>query len=70
MRIGVSKGAPTRAPATVQSVTHCGVKAIALQIDELLRRIDLEGEMRVALAPAADARQQPAVRERRQHRHA
>ena len=26
--------------------------------------------MRVALAPAADARQQPAVRERRQHRHA
>ena len=52
------------------AVAQRGVEAIALQVDQLLRRIDLQREMRMALAPAADARQQPAVRERRQHRHA
>ena len=35
-----------------------------------MRGVDLQRELRVPLVPAADARQQPAVRERRQHRHA
>lgn len=51
-----------RAPSQAQS----GVKAFALDIDQLLRRVDLERDAGIALAPAAHARQQPALRKRRQ----
>ncbi len=46
------------------------MKAFALQIDELLRRVDLERQVRMPFMPASHPRQQPALRERRQHRHA
>ena len=43
------------------------VKAVALQVDHLLRRVQFDAHPRVAIAPTRDARQQPALRERRQH---
>jgi len=43
------------------------VEPVALQVDDLLRRVELERDVRVAGVPVAHARQQPALRERRQH---
>ena len=43
------------------------MKTFALQIEHLLRGIQLDGDVRVRLVPQRQARQQPALRERRQH---
>src|SRR5690349_19836892 len=48
-------------------LAHRGVKAFALQIHRTDRGVDLERERRMLLAPAPDARQQPAIGKRRQH---
>jgi hypothetical protein len=48
-------------------LAHRRVEALPLQVDGVHRRVDLECQRRVAIAPASDSRQQPALRERRQH---
>jgi hypothetical protein len=46
------------------------METVALQVDHVERRVDLDGDVRVLCTPQAQARQEPALRERRQHRHA
>jgi len=44
-----------------------GVEALALQVDHLLRRVQLECDVGMLGVPIAHARQQPALGKRRQH---
>ena len=52
------------------ALPNSGMETLALQVDRAKRRIDLERQRRMTVAPATHARQQPAVRERRQYRDA
>ncbi len=53
------------APAAA-ALAQRGMKALALQVDDVLRGVQLDADVGVLVAPAAHARQQPALRERRQ----
>ena len=46
---------------------QCGMEALALQVNQVLRAVDVQRDAWMPLAPARHARQQPALRERRQH---
>ncbi len=57
------------APDTI-ALAQRRVKAFALQVHHLLRGMQFDRDVGVPFVPVADARQQPALGERRQHAHA
>jgi len=59
-----------QAAPLASALTKRGVKPFALQVDDLLRRVQLDADVRMSRMPVAHARQQPALRKGRQHAHA